>query len=200
MSYPDVAAIKAWLEIPAGTTDDDAFLTQLRADVIGYIEGPAGAGRRFAVAADSTRRFDAERDVDLSDRRTLYLDEDLAALTSVTNGDGLTVPLASLSTEPRNEGPFYALTIRRGNSQVWTWNEQPEDAIAVVGRWGYSITPPADIVLALKGMVAYFYRRRGSSGDQDRPIVGEGGAIIAASQIPKEYRAVIEGYRRRTPR
>lgn len=200
MSYPDLAEIKDYLEIPAANVKDDALLTQLRTGAIGYIEGPAGAGRVFAVAADTTRRFDAERDVDRETRRRLYIWDDLAQITSITNGDGLAVPLSDIATEPRNEGPYYALTIKRSSSQVWTWSDTPEDAISIVGRWGYSVTPPADVAHAMKGIVAYFYRRRASSGDADRPIVGEGGAIIAAAQVPRELRAVVEGYRRTTPR
>jgi hypothetical protein len=200
MSYPSLAVIKEHLEIPPATTADDALLTQLRDGAIGYIEGPAGAGRVFAVANDSTKRFDAERDVDRSTRRVLYIWDDLAQITSITNGDGQSVPLADIATEPRNEGPYYALTIKRSSSQVWTWSDTPEDAISITGRWGYSVTPPADIALAMKGIVAYFYRRRASSGDADRPIIGEGGTVIAAAQIPRELRAVVEGYRRTTPR
>jgi hypothetical protein len=200
VSYPDVAEIKAWIGIGAGTTTDDALLTVLRTQAIGYIEGPAGAGRTFYVAADTTRRFDAEKDVELSDRRTLYLWDDLAALTSVTNGDGESISLSDLVTEPRNTGPFYALTIKRSSSQVWTWDDAPENAISVTGKWGYSVTPPADIALTLKLLVAYFYRRRATSGDADRNMIGEGGVIIAPATVPKELRAVVEGYRRTTPR
>lgn len=200
MGYPTLAEIKDHLEIPPAETADDAILTQLRAGAIGYIEGPAGAGRAFAVDADTTRTFDAERDVELSTRRTLYVWDDLAQITSITNGDGQSVPLADIATEPRNQGPYYALTIKRSSSQVWTWNDTPEDAIRITGRWGYSVVPPADVALALKGIVAYFYRRRGSSGADDKPMIGEGGVIIAAAQVPKEFRAVVEGYRRTTPR
>ena len=200
MSYPELAEIKAWLGIEPGRVTDDALLTTLRTQAIGYIEGPAGAGRQFAVSADSTRTFDADRDVDLADRRTLYLWDDLAQITSITNGDGTSIPLTDIATEPRNEGPFYALRIKRSSSAVWTWTDAPEDAISITGRWGYSITPPADIALALKLIVAYFYRRRGSSSESDRPLIGEGGVIIAAATVPKELRAMVESYRRTTPR
>lgn len=192
MAYPVLADIKAYL----GTSQpgDDALLTALMTAAIAYIEGPTGADRRFAVTADTTRRFDANGDVV---GRTLRLDEDLCQITSVTNGDGATVASGDYVTEPRNHAPYRALTLKfTTTAPIWTWNTTPEDAIVIVGRWGYSITPPADIAQAFKAMVAYFYRRRSSSGSQDGTVVAEG-IVITPATMPKDIQGILTAYRRR---
>lgn len=195
MAYPTLANIKSY--IGNTLTSDDGVLDVLMAGARGFIEGPDGAGRVFDVAADATRRFDAERDVS-RDRRTLYLFDDLCQLTSVANGDGSAISLADLVTEPRNEGPYYALHIKRSSSAVWTWDDAPEGAIAVTGRWGYSVTPPADIAQAFYMLVAYLYRRRDNSGGSDRPMIGDGGVLIAPASVPREVMGVLMSYRRRS--
>lgn len=198
-AYPTVADIRAYLRantqqpLPAG---DDTLLGNLLASAKAFCEGPEGVGRRFEVAADSTRRFDAERDVDQG-RRRLWLDEDLCALTSITNGDGVAVPLNQVVTEPRNETPYYALTLKRSSDQVWTYDDSPEDAISVTGRWGYSVAAPPDIAQAVLRLVVWIYRQRtSSSGDIDRPLVTGDGVTILPSAVPADVMAVFKSYRR----
>jgi hypothetical protein len=196
MAYPTLTEVKEQLGIDS-SVKDDTFLERLMTAAIAYIEGPNGADRRFNVTADTTRSFDANRNVS-ADRRTLTLDDDLCQITSITNGDGATVSASNYSTRPRNNPPYYALTIKyNSTSSFWTWQDTPEDAITIVGRWGYSITPPADIAEAFKGLVAYRYRRRGNSNEMDRPLMAEGGVLIMPSQVPRDIQGVLTGYRRR---
>lgn len=194
MAYPTLADIK--LYIGADKPGDDVLLQALMTSAIAYIESPSGADRRFNVTADTTRRFDAYRDVK-DNGRTLKIDDDLCQITSVTNGDGATISASDYVTEPRNRAPYYALTLKlTTTAPVWTWSTAPEDSIVIVGRWGYSTTPPADIAQAFKAMVAYFYRRRSSSGSQDGTVVAEG-IVITPATMPKDIQGVLMAYRRR---
>lgn len=195
--YPAVEDIKAWLRPntqQALGSGDDTILGNLIAAAIGYIEGPAGAGRVFRTPADSARHFDAIRDVS-DNHRVLWLDDDLCQITSVTNGDGTTVSASDYTTNPGNELPWYSLKIKLASSVVWTYDESPEDAITIVGRWGYSILPPPDVAQACMDLVVYEYRRRAQSGSDERPI-HTNGMVIQPSSIPRLIRTVVEGYRR----
>ena len=66
-AYPTTSDVRAYLRantqqpLPSG---DDTLIGNLLAAAIAFVEGPEGAGRRFEVGADSTRRFDAITDVD----------------------------------------------------------------------------------------------------------------------------------------
>jgi hypothetical protein len=199
MAYPTVTNIRDYLRantaqaLPSG---DDSLLGTLLASAIAFCEGPAGAGRRFEVGADSTRRFDPERDVDMG-RRRLWLDEDLCQITSVTNGDGQAVSAGTYITEPRNETPYYALTLKLNSDQVWTYDNAPEGSIAIVGRWGYSTSAPADIAQAVLRLTVWLYRQRSSSsGDIDRPLVTGDGVTILPSAVPADSMAIFKSYRR----
>lgn len=195
MAYPTTAELKAYLG--AATATDDTLIAAFGTAAQGYIEGRAGADRRFAVTADTTRYFDAERDVS-RDHRTLRLDEDLCAITSITNGDGTAVTAAMYVTEPRNQTPYRALTMKVTTSaSIWLWQTSPENAITIVGKWGYSTTPPEDIKDAYKGLVAYLYRRRSNSGgDLDRAVAADG-ILLMPGQVPKYIQSVLTAYRRR---
>lgn len=196
--YPGASDLRTWLRansqqaLPSG---DDTLLANCITAAIGFCEGPEGAGRRFEVTADTTRHFDAIRDVDIT-RRQLWLDDDLCQITSVTNGDGTTISASDYVTNPRNETPFYAITLKQNSSQVWTYDDAPEDAIAIVGRWGWSVAAPPDIAQAVLELAAYEYRRRSSSGSTDQQVVTASGSVIVPSSIPKNIMTVFTHYRR----
>ena len=197
-AYPEVEHVKAYLRantqqaLPSG---DDELLGSLLASAIAFCEGPEGAGRRFQVTTDSTRRFDALRDVDQGLRR-LWLDEDLCAITSITNGDGIVVPSDQYVTDPRNETPYYSITLKLSSDVVWTYDDEPEGAIAVVGRWGYSTQAPSDVAQAVLRHAVWMYRQRSSgNGEIDRPIVADG-VTIMPSAVPADVMAVYRSYRR----
>jgi hypothetical protein len=90
----------------------------------------------------------------------------------------------------------YAITLKLNSDYVWTYDDTPEDAIAIVGRWGYSITAPADIAQAVLELAAYEYRRRSTSGSSDQQVVTASGSVIVPSSVPKNIMAVFTHYRR----
>jgi hypothetical protein len=195
-TYPTLQDVRAYIGTVAAT--DDGLIQALMSAAQALIEGPHGADRRFLVANDTTRTFDALRDTS-ADRRTLYLDEDLCQITSITNGDGTTISASAYTLGPvRNRAPWWEVTIKTNTSgTVWTWLTAPEDAISITGRWGYSVTPPEDIQQTYRALVAYLYRRRSNSGDMDRPILGNDGLVIAPAQLPRDIVSVLKNYRER---
>lgn len=199
-SYPVTADLKVWLRansqqaLPSG---DDTILGNCITAAIGFCEGPEGAGRKFEVTVDSTRRFDAIADVDQGLRR-LWLDDDLCQITSITNGDGVVISAAQYVTNPRNETPYYAITLKLSSDYVWTYSDSPESSIVIVGRWGYSTLAPPDIAQAVLELAAFEYRRRSTSSSSDQQVVTASGSVIVPSSVPKNIMTVFTHYRRLT--
>lgn len=193
--YCQLAELKATLGVTVPL--DDVLLQEALDDAQAYIEGPSGAGRYFQVTADTTRTLDAERDV-ADYYLVLWLDEDLCQITSITNGDGTTISPSLYVTNPRNTVPWYSLQFKWSSSQAWTYNNSPENAITIVGRWGYSITAPADIHRAHKRLAGWFYRQNSSQADIDRPLLTPGGVTVMPSKIPGDVEAILRNYRRTT--
>lgn len=170
------------------TTDDTLIENVLIPAAEAFIESDAGAQRRYQVSADTTRSFDAERD---TDGRALYLDGDLCQITSITNGDGTTIASSQYVTETaggdRNSAPWRVIRLRQAATVYWQAHATngPENAIAIVGRWGASTTPPEKVKQWTRELVAYLYRRQQSGGDGDRPLLTGDGITILPSDLPR---------------
>lgn len=188
MAYCTVANLKTYLGIPSGTTTDDALLTDLVASAQAMID--AATGRTFEASQDSTRYLDAVRDVD---GRELIFDADICSITSVTNGDSVVVATNEYATMPRNETPYYGIRLLSSSGKAWTYTDDAEGAIAVVGKWAYSETAPADIEHACKRLAAYMYRQKDNAQDLDRAVV-VGNATLLPSQLPGDVMNAIRHY------
>ena len=193
MAYTVLGELKSYLGIAPTTIADDALLTT----IIGRAQSAIDAycDRTFEAAADTTRYFDALCDVDAR-RRTLYLDEDLCQITTVLNGDGQAVASTRYVTEPRNRKPWHVLRMKRDADVYWTFDDTPEDAIAVTGRWAYSIVAPPDIVHATLRLSAYLYRQKDNAGDLDRPVSIGSNMMLMPPQLPDDLAAMLAPYRR----
>ena len=184
MAYGTVAALKQ--ELGKSDSDDDERLQDLLDVVTVLVE--ARTGRLFQATQDSTRNFDAVRDVQ---GRLLVLDEDLCAITSVTNGNGTVLTASDYVTEPRNKAPYWGLRLKASSAQSWTYTGAPEDAIAIVGRWAYSQTPDAAIVQMTVRWAAYLYRLP-DAGVFDVTAIPETGEITIPQGIPRDVRLVLD--------
>ena len=193
MAYATPEDVKAYLKITSA--DDDMLLAALVDRATAIIESPLWCDRKFEARSDTTRYFDARADVD---GRTLYLDEDLCQITSITNGDGDVLTTAEYTTVPRNSTPYYAIKLLSSASLAWEAdsNDDPEDAIAIVGRWSYSLAPPTAIKFATIRLAAWLYRQKDTSIDLERPFLAEGGVTIMPSAFPKDVQDLVQSYRR----
>jgi len=191
MAYITVADLKNYLGV-SGAGDDvllESLIDRSKAIIDAYTY------RTFEATSDTSRSFDSVRD---TVGAMLYLDADLASITSITNGDGTTVTSAQYATEPRNTTPYYAIRLRASSGVAWESDssDDPEDAVTVTGKWAFSTTAPADIVQACTRLAGYLYRQKDNAADLDRPIIA-GNATILPSRLPSDVMDVLSSYRKR---
>lgn len=193
-AYAVIAELKRYVDIPVANVIDDDLLTMALDNASAIID--TETHRTFAAAADTSRTHDAIKDVE---GRRLWLNGDLAQLTSVSNGNGATVPLSAIVYEPGIPGePSYALTLKGSAGTSWTYSTDPEGAIAVVGRWAYSVAAPAPIKQATLRLAAWLYRQRDNALDLDRTVI-VGTSVLTPAAIPVDVMSIIRPYLKRLP-
>lgn len=183
MNYVTLSEVTDYLGLESAT--DDGLLSSLIESSQTWIDGYTG--RTFEAAADSTRVFTFEA----IEGRRLFLDADLCAITSVTNGNGVVIAGSSYVTNPRNVKPWYALELK--SSATVAWDGLTGD-ISIVGRWAYSTTAPADIRQACLDIVVYQYRKRDNASESNRTIV-VGNSTILPSQLSSQVIATLDRYK-----
>lgn len=194
MAYADITLFKQYRHMPTGTSTsasvDNSTITHClnaaQAQIDRYTH------RTFEASTTAARYFDAVEDVD---GRTLYLDADLAEITSVTNGDGASLTSTSYVTRPVNDTPYREIRIRSGSANAWTYTTEPESAITVVGKWAYSTTAPSDIVQATVRLANYMYTQK-DAGVFDVTVYPEAGAVTVPQGLPRDVQEILAPYRR----
>jgi len=174
------------------SADEDGYIERLIARAGAFIDDQTG--RQFEAAAE-TRYFDPT-DPLVVDGAYLYLDKDLVSVTTLTNGDAdvLTVTTEYLLL-PINDGPPYrAVKLVYSGGIFWTYEDDPEKAISLLGSWGYQAAVPTSISEAGALLSAYYYRARKAGPDQDRTIIANG-TVIAPSSVPGLVEEMIAPYR-----
>lgn len=193
MAYCAASDVKAYAGISG--SGDDTLITALIGRAQRAID--AYCRRTFEAGSDGTRYFDAAANVR---GRQLWLDQDLAQITSVTNGDGSTVAGSAYNVLPYNAvangRPIYALELKGSAGVAWTYEDDAEAAIAIVGRWAYSVTAPADIVQATVRLATYLYRQKDNAGDLDRPVTVGANTTLLPAELPKDLKQFLAPYRR----
>lgn len=190
MSYISVEEAKEYIGGISGG-GDDALLKVLIDSAQAYIE--METGRVFEHGTAANKSFDAVRDVDGA---TLYFDDmDLCSITTVTNGDGVVVASDEYVTEPRRRTPYYAITLLPSSDKSWTYDEDPQNAIVISGKWAYSVTAPAAIKQACLDIVKTLYRSRDANAGAGQTIIS-GGLVITPADVPSVTRRILQGYRR----
>ena len=183
MSYISVDDLRAYLKITGG--EDDMLLTALIARAERIWESPIMSGRSFEAREDSTRYFDSVADVT---GLTLFIDKDLCAITSITNGDDDVLTTAEYVTQPRNDTPYYSIKLKSSYSLRWEDddNGDSENAITIVGRWSYSTKPSDEVKHAILRFSAWLYRQKDTSADIDRPFISQSGVTVMPASFPKD--------------
>lgn len=202
MAYISSSDVKAWGGVPDTDVVDDAELTLIIARAQKYVD--EYTGRVFEADTDTleTRYYTASIDVA---RNTLWLDKDF----NTEGTDGIiagtdTIASTDYVTSPRNDSPYYAITIMDQATVDWgdpTSDGDYENAIAVHGQWAYSSDAPADIQMAMLRLTKWYYKQgRVTDETADRPIVLESGATVLPSQIPGDVKEILDRYRYRPVR
>lgn len=195
MPYTTAAAVKSYLGITSSS--DDALLTTLISSAQAAID--TYTHRTFEAATDTTKYFDAEDDT--SESYTMLdwtpYGLDLAQITSIVNGDGVTIPASAYVLEPRHYPPYYGVKLKVSSGLYFEYDNDSdhENAVAVTGRWAYSITAPADVVHACIEIASLFYKQRDSNTDALRPIIA-GNATILPIGLSTQSREILNNYKR----
>jgi len=127
--------------------------------------------------------------------KAFYLDQDLYSLTSITNGNGQTIPTGSAWLEPRNAGPPYRI-VRLHSAYVYTWSTDSD--IQFVGTWGFSTVAPNDVQMAALRYSAHLYRQKDSSGPDNSAGFPEAGQTQTPEGMPSDVRWLLSPYRSRS--
>lgn len=188
MAYTTVSDLKTYLGVTG--TGDDTLLGDLIDRAQKIIE--SATDRVFEASADTTRYFDAIDDVQGA---VLWFDEDLCAITTVTNGDSVEVASDEYVTQPRNSTPYDSIKLLSSSNKSWTYSTDPENAISVEGKWAFSTSPPDDIVHATVRLAAYLYRQKDNAKELDRTVIA-GNATILPANFPSDVMTIIRHYKR----
>ena len=193
MAYASTADLKVYRGIATASTKDDTLIGTLLGAAQKQIE--TYCGRVFEASTTAvTKYFDAIRDI-TDDGMTLLLDEDLASITAIENGDGVAVTSSDYVTEPRNRTPYYGIRLKMGASQMWTFEDSSENAIEVKGRWAYSTSAPADIKQATIRLAAYLYAQKDSQVF-DVTAFPDAGMMTIPKGMPEDVKQILDPYRR----
>jgi len=190
--YTSVLALKQYLGITEAA--DDTLLAALIKRAQGIIDDYCN--RTFEASADTTRYLDCPQsvgwlltDYQYNSRRvtppTLWLDRDLCQIISIVNGNGVTVTAGQYTTSPATDKPYYAIRLKPTSGINWTYTDDPVQAIAITGRWAYSVTAPQQIVYACERLAAYLYRKKDAQVFDDTAFA-EGGVVRLPKGLPAD--------------
>ena len=181
MAYTVLATVKEYLALDSSTAHD-ALINRCIAAAQAAID--SYTGKRFE-ATDSTTHYFSQSDLDGTE---LLLDSWLSQLDSITNGDGQTLATNLVTPEPRNTWPIIAL-----KSANWRWSSS-ESEVAIIGRWSWSVSAPADIVQACVRWSAYTYRLK-DAAIFEATANNDLGQLMIIKGIPSDVKALLDSYR-----
>ena len=193
MSYARLAEVKIDLGIDADETADDVLLQEYLDEATAAIDTYT---RRTFEAATDTRYF--ERDALDGSGFLLHMDRDLLTVTALTNGDSGATAIPDTeywltdAEGGRNLGPPYQ-AIRLKIDSTYSWEFDTDYWVSVAGTWGYSATPPKDIVRACKRLAMYYYAQKDAQVF-DVTAVPEAGVITVPQGIPRDVERILQPY------
>jgi len=193
MSYCTAGQVKTYLGITG--TGDDALISTLVRRAQSIID--TYTGRTFEANTNETHYYTVGVD---NVGATLYLagDEICSISSVVTNADGtspVTLATTDYVTIPRNKAPYHALRMLSSSDYDWDYTDDPENGIAVTGKWAYSAIPPDDIAHACVRISAFLYRQKDAQVF-DVTAIPDAGVITVPQGIPADVRIMLEPYRR----
>lgn len=186
MAYCSEADVKQYLGI-SGQADDD-LISEIIDAAQAAIDGHCH--RTFEASADTTRYFDYSSEY--VDGLTLWLYDEIADITTVTNGDGVEVADDEYTTIPKNQTPYTKIRILSNSGKTWTYTDEWMDAISVEGKWAWSETAPADVKQACIRLASFYFRAK------DAPLTDvtaiEAGTVIRTPGLPADVRQMLASY------
>lgn len=181
MAYTTIADVKVYLGVGIDDSADDSLIGLLVTVAQQAID--LFYGRSFEYGTATARRFHGINDV--RDNR-LWLDRDLCSITSIVNGNGETISAGQYTTVPLNETPYYAIQLKRSSGVNWEWEDDPEGAITVTGKWSYSVSAPVHVAQLCRWLVSMMFKGKDDvlqTGDSN--LVGEAESILTGNLTPE---------------
>lgn len=197
MSYARLHELKQYRGIGATTTTDDVLLQSFLDRATEAIQ--RYTGRRFEAETE-TRYYD--EDAYDSETGMLWLDDDLLTITTLTNGDssGTTISSTYYTLMPRNGSPpYYGIMLTQATSTVYNWEWDTDYWVSVLGTWGYSATPPPDVVQACIRWASHMYDQK-DAAIYETTAFPESGIIALASGVPVDVKVLLDPYKVRLGR
>lgn len=192
MAYPTLAEFKSYLGV-SDTTEDTlltALLDAAKSDVERY------CGRTF-VAGSASRLFPVAAPW-VQGRRRLTFFEDLASISSLTNGDGQVIGAAEYDLMPVRGAPYYGLVIQEESAYRFD-TDGAGTPITVAGSWGYAAACPKAVWLLIQELAATFYRARSMGMMGVVAVAGRSGAVSSPATIPEAIQIRLDAWRRWGP-
>jgi len=194
MAYCELDEVKNYLGV--GAVTDDALIEPLIVRAQKIID--TYTARIFECSTDTTRKFDAVRDVEGD---LLYFNEDICSITLVkTNADNgtggeIVSAVSEYITLPRYVTPYHAIRILRSSDKFWTYTTDPENGIVVTGKWAFSTTAPADIKHACIRLAGYLYRQKDAQ-TYDVTADAMTGMLTIPQGIPADVKLILNMYKK----
>lgn len=187
MSYATLAQAK--IELGISGSGDDTILQEKLDAATTVIERETGW---VFVAATATRYYESDAVAD----SVLWVGGDLVSITTLTNGDddGTVIVAADYRLLPRNEGPPY-FGIKMLVDTITTWEFDIDGEVSVLGTWGFSASPPDDIVQACVRLAGYYYRVKDAQ-NYETVSVSDAGVITVPKGIPADVKVILKRYPR----
>ncbi|MBU1173447.1 MAG: phage gp6-like head-tail connector protein [Proteobacteria bacterium] len=190
MAYVTLPELRAYLNMTG--TGDDVLLRQLIDSAQQNVD--RYCGWQFE-AHTATRYYDSEADVDPDQRSVLVLDEPLLTVTTLTNGDADVLIPAEYFLEPTNSVPKWRIRLRASTGLYWTYTTDHEQAITLVGTWGYMATADYAIKQATMRWAGYLYKQRDAQVFDVTASPAQG-QITIPQGIPRDVERILAPYRR----
>lgn len=185
--YCTAAQIKAAGRLNVNGLTYDTELTALATTASRWIDRHCNLPTDGFVASASATRYYSIDDVSGA---TLFLDAPLLTLTTLTNGNSVTIDSANYWLEPRNITPKWQVTLK----SAYAWTFATDGWISVAGVWGFSTSAPSPVTEAAAMLAGWMFKRY-QAALQDNTAAIELGKLVYSEAIPKQVLALLQPYR-----
>lgn len=193
MTYPTDADVKTFLGITG--SGEDALVGWLLEAAIQFVE--SYCGHTFVADELQTVEVVPEYPNLLDGRRVLLIrDTEFMAVTSVKNGDGVTLAASDYKLLPRSGPPYHKIELRPG--LVWWRGSDGLGVVEIGGTTGTSTGCPADVFLAIIQIAAYEYRARQTGAGGAVTTATRQGMIIPPQSLAPHIMEKLNPYRRQS--
>lgn len=185
VNYAELADVRAEGNFSSSDVANNTQLVALIESVSRMMD--AQLGTIFAPETDTTHYFTVD-DLIANKSRDLFLGRHrLLTLTSIANADGTSIAVGDVMLLPQGYERKHTVRIKSTSNSSWVSDEDGE--IAITGKWGYSLTVPADVKQMCVEWVIHVFNGRGDNGTSgNATIISPDGVVISPNSAPPRVR------------